>query len=173
MKHLFTVVGSVCLIAMLLPACAPAPEPEAAVKDAPNIEADTDALKAYIEMWDEALNNGDVDGLVSFYADDAVRMEADNPAWVGKNAIKAGFENSLSQMDAIEVKNSLEDVVISGDWTIARISWSATVTFKSVGEPTNTSGAAVSLRKRQPDGTWKTVWDIWNRDAPLPAAPTN
>ena len=71
-----------------------------------------------------------------------------------------------------EETDTIEDVVFSGEWAIARLTWRSTDTLKG-GEPIQLSGKAISLCKRQPDGSWKTVWDIWNSDAPLPSVPTN
>ena len=160
---------------MSLPVCAPAPEP--ATEETSNIEADTKAVEEKIENWDEAFNKGDVDGLASFYTTDAVRMEPDKPAWAGKQAIKLGFEEMFRQYAAAEIHvetiNTAEDLVFSGDWSIARISWKGTMTPSGAGEPIQVSGKAMSVSQRQPDGTWKTVWDIWNSDAPLPEEPTS
>jgi uncharacterized protein (TIGR02246 family) len=159
---------------MLLPACAPEPvqEAEPVTEEAPSTEADVEALKAIYKSWDNALNNRDLEGLVSHYTEDAVRMEPNKPAWVGRQAIRAGFESAFEQYESIDTSNTAEDIVVSGEWAIARISGKWTVTPQG-GEPIRDSGKAMSLCKRQPDGSWKVVWDIWNADTPSPAPPTS
>jgi uncharacterized protein (TIGR02246 family) len=127
-------------------------------------------IRENIMQWDDAFNAGDVEGLMSLYATDAVRMEPDQPAWVGKSAIMRGFEGWFEQYDT-EAKNTPEDIVIAGDWSIARISWTATITPKGDGEPIQNSGKAMTVSQRQSDGMWKFVWDIWNSDAPMPQSP--
>ena len=164
MKHSSIFLGVICLAIMLLPACAPQPEP--ANEEIPDVEADIEAVKALVERFDAALNAGDADALSSLYTNDSVRMQADVPVWIGQQAIKAGFEKEISEF-TFEVDNVVADVVVSGDWACARGSWKVTAAPQDEGEPIQASGSWMSFNQRQPDGSWKVVWDIWNRDAPL------
>lgn len=155
----------VCLAIILLSGCAPEPEPTN--EEIPNVEADIEALKARLKAWDVAYNVGDVDTVVSFFTDDAVRMQADAPAWIGKPAIRAGFEKQFEE-NTFESNNVNEGVVVSGDWAITRGTWTVSLTPKGEGEPIQSTGNAMALSQRQPDGSWRIVWNIWNRDTPLP-----
>jgi uncharacterized protein (TIGR02246 family) len=173
MKRLFYLVGFVCLIAMLLPACAPAPEPEPEPAPEPVFDqaAEEAAYKEMLQKWDIAFKAGDADGLADLYTDDAVRMVPDIPAWKGKDAIRAGFAKQLEtgpEKYTLEVENIVEDIVISGEWAYVRGIGKATWSPKSGGEPIHTTSKFMSLNKRQPDGSWKIVWDIWNADGPVP-----
>ncbi|MBA7555604.1 hypothetical protein ES705_48275 [subsurface metagenome] len=56
-------------------------------------EADVAAINSLLEEFDEALNAGDLDGLMSCFTDEAVRMPPNMPALVGKEAIRDMFQS--------------------------------------------------------------------------------
>ena len=169
MKMLIFLAGFVCLIAMLIPACAPEPEP--APEPTVDIQAEEAAFKEMYQKWDIAFKAGDADGLADLYTDDAVRMVPDIPAWKGKEEIRAGFAKQLAtgpEKYTIEVENIVEDIVISGVWACVRGIGNATWNPKSEGEAIHSNAKFISLVKRQSDGSWKIEWDIWNADGPVP-----
>ena len=91
MRYLFILSGVVCLSLMLLPACAPEPEP--VTEEAPSTEADVEAIKSMLtDDWSTALKQEDIEALMSFYSDEAISMSPDEPPWVGHQAIRAGHE---------------------------------------------------------------------------------
>jgi len=139
---------------------------------ASSVEDDVAYLKTIADQFDEALTARDPDGLAALYADNAVRMMPDLPAWVGNEAIRAGFardiEVSAERWSAIEVDNVAQEVVVFGDWATVRGTFTAQLTPADGGERITNTGKWLAFHKRQSDGTWKVVWDIWNRDTPLP-----
>jgi ketosteroid isomerase-like protein len=165
MKHLSILLGAISFVLVL--GCSPESQQERVGAESPTNQADEESYKTFLEEWDRYCNASDVDALVSLYTDDAVRMEADHPAWIGKQAIRAGFEGVFGQI-SFQGHNTVEGLVASGDWAFVRGSWEGTETDPSGGEPIQISGSFMSLNQRQPDGSWKIVWDIWNRDVPLP-----
>ena len=152
-------------------ACAPMAE-EAVVEEGLTVEEATAAFTRLLEQFDAAVSAGDADALATLYADEAVRMEPDLPAWVGNAAIRDGFAQTLGEGFGGEpgswsVVNVFDDVIVAGEWVIARSSYVATFTPEGGGEPVFDTGKSMSLILHQPDCTSKIVWDIWNRDAPL------
>jgi len=165
MKHPSVFFLVMCITVALLPGCGP--EPEVTNEEIPSVDDDIEALKARLKAWDVATNAGDVDTLVSLFTDDAVRMQADEPAWVGKQAIRAGFQKQFDEY-TLKSNNVNQDVVVSGNWAVTRGTWTVTRTPKGGGEPIQLSGNAMALSQREPDGSWRILWNIWNRDMPLP-----
>jgi uncharacterized protein (TIGR02246 family) len=173
MKKLFLLAGFVVLVAILLSACVPPPEPESdpAAEPMVDLQAEEAAYKEMLQKWDAAFNVGDANALADLYTDDAARMVPGFPAWKGKEEIRAGFAKQLAtgpEKYTIEVENLVENIVVSGEWACVRGIGKATWSPKSEGEPIHTTAKFMSLNKRQSDSSWKIVWDIWNEDGPVP-----
>jgi uncharacterized protein (TIGR02246 family) len=173
MKYLIIFLGVVCLSFTLLPSCAPQPEQQAepVAEEAPSTEADVEAIKAAIEEWEVAWNSQDMEKLLSLYADDAVRMPPNEVEEVGKNAIRASFQQSFDEMTA-EGGGEAVDVRVAGDLAYARGPWVATSTPKTGGEPIQDNSKWVEVLQRQADGSWKIICEMWNSNNPPPEEPT-
>jgi uncharacterized protein (TIGR02246 family) len=173
MKYLFILSGVVCLSFMLLPACAPQAEQQAepVVEEAPNTEADVAAIKSILaDAWSEAVKQEDVDALMSLYSDDAINMPSNEPACVGRQAIRARHERNF-ETTSYEIATTIDEVIVSGEWAFVRGNDTNTETPKSGGESTVTDYKWVILMHRQADDSWKILWEIGNTNAP-PAEPT-
>jgi len=130
-----------------------------------DIEADVKAIKNLTEEYDVAINSGDLDIWMSLYADDAVRMQPNMPALVGKDAIRSVMQ-SFFENYTIDLKETTEEVIVAGDWAFARGIYNYTITPKVGGEPSRDSGKWVAFNKRQPDGSWRIYRNISNSDLP-------
>ncbi len=129
-------------------------------------KADIEAIKITQAEFDAAVNAGDLDSWMSFYTDDAVRMPPNMPAWVGKDAIRDGYQSFFEQ-NTFEGGGLIEEVIVSGDWAFIRGTATYTVTPKTSGEPIREYlGKWVAFNKRQPDGSWKYHCFINNYDLP-------
>lgn len=172
MKHRFIPLVVVCLSIMLLPVCAPQPEEEAEPmeQEVLSTEADVAAIKSVVtDKWAAAMSAEDVDALMALYSDEAVSMDPGEPSHVGHQAIRAKFERDLGN-NAFEIVSTVDDVVVSGDYAVIRGSDNDTLSPKDGGEPSNLNSKWMILTQRQPDGTWKILWEIWNRNTPPPPA---
>ena len=112
---------------------------------------------------EQALSSGDVDALMAEIVDDAVWLPPGQGPVEGKEAIREFYEGLFSRV-RLEGRLSPEDreVVIMGDWAVFRGVLVGTVTPIEGGEPTPLANKVVNLLRREPDGTWRHVWDIWN-----------
>jgi len=72
---------SICAL-ILISACQPAAEPAA---DMEKVKIEIQNLE---NAWADAMNERDVDALMTLYADDAVAMGEDYPSISGKEAIR-------------------------------------------------------------------------------------
>ena len=141
---------------------------EVAEEPAVDVEADVKALKALSDEFDALLNAGDPEGLVALiYAEDAVRMPPNEPMWKGKAAILARMKKR-AELYTYYLDNVPEDAQVDGDLAFMRGTFTGTVTPKAGGEPIQLKGKWMAVYKRQVDGSWKCIADIYNRDNPLP-----
>ena len=89
MKKLFMIIPLVFLLCFTF-GCQQGEE--VAEEPAVDISVDIEANKNLIDAWDKAHNSGDIEGLMSLYTDDAVRIPPNKPALVGKEAIRSLFQ---------------------------------------------------------------------------------
>jgi uncharacterized protein (TIGR02246 family) len=125
--------------------------------------------KETTEQWDKAVNAGDADAVASFYTEDATRMEQHKPSLQGKEAIRNSFKSFFDQNELV-VNNITTDVVVSGEYAISNGTYISDYRLKSDSNAVHDVGKWVCIRKLQPDGSWKTVMDIWNSDLPAMVA---
>ena len=112
-----------------------------------------------------ALYAGDLSRLSSLWTDDVIAMPPNEPMVAGKEAVRAWHQNLFDKY-LLKQPMSPDEVEISGDWALVRISASRTITPKAGGESTEDTLKAFSIFKRAADGTWKLHRCMWN--SPLP-----
>jgi uncharacterized protein (TIGR02246 family) len=150
-------IGVLAAILIVAAGCAPK-------ADAP---ADVAAIKAMGAAWGQAQTAGDAAALSDQYAGDAVRLVPNAPIQVGKEAIHSAFRTFLDRYSAEEV-DVVEDVRVVGDLAFARGIYTAKATPKVPGAAVlDDKGKWLTTYRRQSDGSWKIVVDIWNSDLPV------
>jgi len=161
MKKLLTIIPLVTLLCFAF-SCQKQAE-EVAEEPVVDISADIEANKNLNDEWDEAYNAGDIDRLLSCYTDDAVRIPPNEPALIGKEAIRGNFQQSFDQFTE-ESDSVVENVKIGGDLAFVRGTWTDILTPKAGGESLNLNGSFVAINQKQPDGSWKTICEIWSNE---------
>src|SRR5205814_2567815 len=131
------------------------------------IEQDLRDLDA---KWSAAAGAKDVDKTVSYYSEDAVVMPPNAPSAKTRETIRSAWKEMLTTPGAaIRWKATKVEVAKAGDLAYVSGTYEETMTDAS-GKPVNDHGKYVEIFKKQADGTWKVVADIWNSD--LPAVPS-
>jgi uncharacterized protein (TIGR02246 family) len=153
-------IPSTLLVLALVPLSACAPKV--------NNPADVQAIKDASLTWDKAWNGASAEAVVSgFYTADAAKMDPNQPALVGQQAIRAASQKYFDQYTD-EGRSILEDVRVSGDLAIARGTFKGTSTPKTGGSPAQLQDKFLTAFQRQADGSWRAFWDIYNSDLPMP-----
>jgi uncharacterized protein (TIGR02246 family) len=155
MKTTYVLILSVLLL--LVSACA----------QKVNDPADVQAIKDISAAWDKAWTAGNAETLASFYTADAIVMDPNKPASVGKDAFRASCEKYFDQFSD-ENSGVVEDVRVSGDLAVAWGTQETKTTPKAGGPFIQGKSKWIDVLQRQRDGSWKIIWDIYNSD--LPAA---
>jgi uncharacterized protein (TIGR02246 family) len=129
-----------------------------------NDPADVQAIKDTQPAFDKAWNAGNAEAVTSgFYTADATRMDPNQPALTGKDAIRASLQKYFDQFTE-EGRNVAEDVRVSGDLAVARGTFEGKSSLKAGGYSAQAKGKWVTAFQRQADGSWKSFWDIYNSD---------
>ncbi len=157
MKKLYVILPMVLLLCFTF-GCQKAEE--VAEEPAVNVEADIAAIKTLINQLEIAFNEGDLDAYMSTVADDAVVLEPNEPAIIGKEAIRDwyGWIESVS----FDMKIFIDEIEVSGDWAFHRSHWKGSWTNEDSGQKAEIESKDIGILKRQPDGSWKITHTIFN-----------
>jgi len=157
MQEILSAANKVPMMALVaivaLAACAPQgtqPSPE---------------LAAMSERWEQGLNTGDLDLLVSMYTSDARLMAPNTPVGQGSEAVRAAFGGMIEggitgEIDTIEA-------AVSGDLGYRAGTYSL---FGADGSPIDT-GKYVEVWEKTAAG-WQIAYDVYNSDLPADAGKT-
>jgi uncharacterized protein (TIGR02246 family) len=156
-------VFSFCLALLLLAtACTQPTPPDTRAADEQTIR-DLDA------QWSKTAAAGDLEGTVSYYSDDASLLPPNAPLAAGRQPIHAVWASLLGPGTSVSWQAGKVEVARSGD--LASIVGTYSLTMKDAqGMSVTDRGKFVEVWKKQADGKWKVVADIFNSD--LPAAPS-
>jgi ketosteroid isomerase-like protein len=133
-----------------------------------DLQASVDAVRAADSAWAKKAAAHDVEGTISYYADDAVVMApnvgiamdkgAERKAWA--DILVPGADVSWSS-GKVEAAQSGELVYDVGVYTV--------ITKASKGKAQTVDGGKyLAVWKKQADGNWKAVASTWNSDNPVP-----
>ncbi len=130
-----------------------------------DVEAEIRRLDA---EWSRAAGSRDVERSVSFWSADASVFPPGGPPVEGKAAIRE-FVTKSFQTPGFSISWKTTTVVVSAGGDMAYTTGSNRVTFAALdGKAVTVDGKAVEVWRRQKDGQWKCVIDIWNDAAPPP-----
>jgi uncharacterized protein (TIGR02246 family) len=128
-------------------------------------EADRTAIRQGQENYVKLANARDSKGIAALYAEDAIVLPPSQAAVQGRAAIQAWAEAhplfSNFQVQILEIEGR-------GDLAYDRGTYSETVTPAGAA-PIEDHGKYLTIFRKQADGSWKCVRDIFNSDLPLPA----
>jgi uncharacterized protein (TIGR02246 family) len=115
-----------------------------------------------------ALRANASDSLLALMTDDVVIMPPHEPVLRGKAAVRAWYDNFLTQMRTSSLTVSNREVLLGKDWAteVAGFEWA--LVPAAGGEPLIDHGSYMQVWHRGPDGRWLFSREVWNSSAPLP-----
>ena len=128
------------------------------------------AIRKIDEQWSAAAGKNDLDGTVSFYASDAVLLPPNAPIATNAKAIRESWAGLLGPNTAVSWKPTQVDVAKSGELGYLHGTYELTIKDPKGGAPVHDTGKMVEVWKKQADGGWKCVADIYNSDLPVVVA---
>ena len=135
--------------------------------------ADEETIRNLDAQWFRDCNAKDADKLVSsFYSDNALWMDENNPTRSGRAEILKTFKRNLAGRPVtLEGSATVVEISKSGDLAYLLGINKATYTDWKTKKLVSVKGKYVVVFKRQSDGSWKAVADMGNSDGP--AEPVN
>jgi uncharacterized protein (TIGR02246 family) len=128
--------------------------------------ADEAVIREADQAWAKATSAGDAAAITAFYASDAVLLPPGSPAVKGSEEIGKFFAGMTSAVSGpFELKTTA--VQGSGDLALSTGEYTATLTPRQKGaKPMPVEhGKYLGVMKKQPDGSWKLIYDMWNTNA--------
>ena len=131
--------------------------------------ADESTIRELEAQWARTAAAHDLEGCVLYYSDDASILPPNSPIASGKQAIRAVWASVLGPGASLSWQVSRLEVSRSGDLAYAMGVYQF-VQKDPQGKTVTDQGKTVEVWKKQANGKWKTVVDIFNSDLP-PSAP--
>jgi ketosteroid isomerase-like protein len=120
------------------------------------------ALMQTSRNWAKAAATGNADSALAYWSDDAVVLEPDQPALVGKSAIRQMVVGSMKDPN-FSITWEPERAVISESGDMGYLIEHNRVTFTDSTKKVRTVyGKAVTIWKKDANGNWKCVVDTFN-----------
>lgn len=132
--------------------------------------SDEAALRSLDDEWARAIAARDVEKTTSYYSDDAILMLPNIPTLTGKEPIRALWKSMLEsptfsggwKATKVEVARAGDLAYISGNYEFTE--------QDDNGKPITDKGKYVEIWRKQADGSWKCVADMFNSDLPAGAS---
>ena len=138
---------------------------EVAEEPAVDVEADTEAIKAWLERYVTNNNEGDFESYGDFWTEDVVWLPPGAPAVIGKEAI-LDFARPFFEQYNIHQEVKTEEIRIADSFAFARVSNSEKYSPKGEGEAIETNAKAIFIFQRMDDGRWVATHSMWNSNIP-------
>jgi uncharacterized protein (TIGR02246 family) len=135
-------------------------------------EADRHAarIRELDEAWKQAAERHDLDGMMAIYAADARELPAGMPDIVGRDAIRAFYQELLDSFPRFSNEFTVEEIVVSAsnDLAVAHGTYRFTPDTDQPG--TSQAGKFVGVWRRL-DGDWRLAMNISNSGEPTTGRP--
>jgi len=123
------------------------------------MSADERRIRDLIAQWHRATAAGNVDALLRLMSEDVVFLVPGKPPMQGRDQFEKGLR-SLLKSHRIESSGKIEEVRVAGDLAYSWTTLTVRITPLSGGDGTERSGSALSVFRKQANGTsWLLVRD--------------
>jgi uncharacterized protein (TIGR02246 family) len=128
--------------------------------------ADEATLKNLDAEWSKAAGAKDVEKTASYYADDALVLPPNMPAIQGKASARSMWQGMFTvpgfgggwKVTKVEVARSGDLAYVTGSYELSE--------SDPGGKPSTDKGKYLEVWKKQADGNWKCIVDMFNSDLP-------
>ena len=150
--------------AAIATSCAPATVPDTSA-------AGETQIRSLDEQWSAAAAKNDLEGTLSFYADDAVLLPPNMPIAKDQKSIRESWAGLLGPNTAVSWKVSRVEVAKSGELGYLYGTYQLSIKDPKGGPAMTDTGKILEVWKKQSGSKWKCIVDTYNSDLPVPAAP--
>lgn len=131
---------------------------------APSAQADEQKLMQTSREWSKVAASGSMDAVLGYFDDNAVLLSEGQPPVRGKPAIRANLEEA-SKIPGFRIEWEPQEAKVSGDMGYL-IEKTMVTTTGPQGTPVTQQLQALTVWRKQADGSWKNVVDMSASAAP-------
>ena len=114
--------------------------------------------------WSKSASTDSIEKTLSYWADDAIVMSPGQSRLNGKKAIREMVEGG-SKIPGFKISWEPLSVSVSTSGDMAYLIEQNQITMNdSLGKPITEYNKGVTVWRKEADGSWKNVVDIWNAD---------
>jgi ketosteroid isomerase-like protein len=130
--------------------------------------AEAEALKELSRQWSNLIASGEFEAGMDYWANDAVMLPPEMPMLKGKEAIR-DYVMTVAAIPGFRIRWEPEQAFISESGDLGYLIERNVIEVNGEdGEKIVTHGKAVTIWRKEPDGNWRNVVDMWNM-IPTPA----
>jgi uncharacterized protein (TIGR02246 family) len=122
------------------------------------MNADEKAIRDLVALWQSATAAGDVDTVLGLMAEDVVFLVTGQPPMRGRESFERGLRGLLAQ-HRIESTGEIQEVEVSGSLAYCWSKLTVRVFPRIDGNATVRAGSALSIFRKQSNGSWVLVRD--------------
>jgi ketosteroid isomerase-like protein len=128
-------------------------------------DAFTRAVDNIFRTWGETNLNPDLEGFMSIWDENAVKMAAGRPTAVGAAGIRGMKQKAFGTTIYAKFEIKVDEYQLAGGFGWARGIYTIVSQQKTGGDPLTDVGTFLTVFKKQSDGSWKVYRDTM---MPLP-----
>ena len=122
---------------------------------------DQGAIEKVLLSYGAALNAASVSQAVAAYAPDGVIMPTNGPTSSGTEQLKTTYEGFFKMLK-FDVKFTIEEVVVSGDYAFARTHSAGTTVLQATGQSSAEENRELYVLQKS-SGEWKILRYMFNK----------
>lgn len=111
------------------------------------------SIQSILQSYETALNSNGVDAILDLYGSDPVFMPQNAPALVGREAVRAGYEQVFATIK-LNVRFEIHEVEEAGEYAWARTSSAGRTKIVAAGLEVAEGNNELFVFRRE-NGTWK------------------
>jgi ketosteroid isomerase-like protein len=146
------------ILPLLLAACGPSPQAD--------LEAEGAELMQLSREWSDLVSTAPIEEWIGLWAEDAVLMPPDLPPIRGRAAIREYVE-AAAQVPGSHISWVPEEVHVARSGDMAYMIERNVITVNdSLGDQITAHGKVITVWRKDSDGSWRNVVDMWNAAPP-------
>jgi uncharacterized protein (TIGR02246 family) len=122
------------------------------------METDEQAIRHLVEQWHRATAVGDVDTILGLMSEDAVFLVCGKQPMKGRDAFENGLRDIL-KTHRIDSTGEVQECKVADDLAYCWTQLTVRITPLSGGDSNERSGSALSIFRKQTNGSWQLVRD--------------